>query len=107
MAHRLRLLGWNQTTEKDEALITAIIYGDGILQPMKNHLDTKWLDDDDIGCLLVVLCAENILDLSDRLRNSERIAHLVMHDYHALSKCGPAIRNHVLWLARILVSPFI
>jgi len=99
------LLGWGQTKDKDEALTTAGTHGSEVYFD-RNSLSVKWLDDNDVGWLLVVLNPDNIENVSDRLRNSERTAHLILHDYLALGKCGPAIRNNKrMWLSALACTP--
>jgi len=67
------LLGWGQTEEKDEALHIASTYV-GKQESLNKHLTEKQLDENDIGWLAVVVDCNNVEDLSDRLRNSQRTA---------------------------------
>jgi len=100
-----RLLGWGQTCAKDQALTTASVFGsDSFL--LRQRLQSDWLDDEDIGWLLVVIKPSNVEYLSARLRNSERTAHLILHDYCSLGRCGPMIRkNKRIWLSALACIP--
>lgn len=95
-----KLLGWGQSLEKDEALTIASTHKPW--KGMKGFLSAEWLDDNEVGWLTLVVNPMNILDLSDRLRNSKRTAHLILHHHSALSECGPAIRNDKrFWLSAL------
>ncbi|RYE24744.1 MAG: hypothetical protein EOP45_05480 [Sphingobacteriaceae bacterium] len=94
-----KMLGWGQSPEKDAALNIACTHN-FFRYGMKPFLEPQWLDDDDVGKLLVIIDPQNTKDLSDRLRNCDWIAHLILHHYDALGYCGPSIkRNKRIWLS--------
>lgn len=98
--HVRKLLGWGQSSEKDAALTVASSLNRSIA--LRSCLSAEWLDDNDVGWLLIVVHPYHVLDLSDRLRNNTRTAHLMLQYHRALGSCGPTIRkNKRIWLSAL------
>ncbi len=96
-----KLLGWGQTKDKDNALYQASIRVE-FFGSLKTRLTVAQLDDNDIGWLAVVVDNENMIDLSERLRNSKRTGQLLLHNQHLLTRCGPNVINDKrIWLSAI------